>query len=154
INLDEDKARATDIECRTLSGRSFTIAAADVIVAAGGLESTRLLMCSPGPGGKSIGDHSGQLGHWYMAHLEGAIADLVLSTPAEGTIYWYERDVDGSYVRRRFAFAESYLVEHRLPNISGWIANPELADASHRNAQLSFTYLALISPLGFLLAPE
>ncbi len=153
INLDEDKARATDIECRTLSGHSFTVAAADVIVAAGGLESTRLLMCSPGRGGKSIGDHSGQLGHWYMAHLEGAIADLVLSTPAEGTIYRYERDIDGSYVRRRFAFAESYLVEHGLPNISGWIANPELADASHRNAQLSLTYLALISPLGFLLAP-
>jgi choline dehydrogenase-like flavoprotein len=154
INLDEDKARATDIECRTLSEESFTVAAADLIVAAGGLESTRLLMCSPGRGGKSIGDHSGQLGHWYMAHLEGAIADLVLSTPAEGTIYRYERDIDGSYVRRRFAFAESYLVEHGLPNISGWIANPELADASHRNAQLSFTYLALISPLGFLLAPE
>jgi hypothetical protein len=153
INLDDGNARATDIECRTLAGQSFIVAAEDVIVAAGGLESTRLLMCSPGPGGKSIGDHSGQLGHWYMAHLEGVIAELVLSDSAEDTIYWYERDIDGSYVRRRFAFAESYLLEHGLPNISGWIANPELADASHRNAQLSLTYLALISPLGFLFAP-
>jgi GMC oxidoreductase/Pyridine nucleotide-disulphide oxidoreductase len=153
INVDDDKTRATDLECRTLAGQSFTVAAEDVIVAAGGLESTRLLMCSPGRAGKSIGDHSGQLGHWYMAHLEGVIADLTLSAPAEETIYWYERDIDGSYVRRRFAFAQSYLIEHGLPNISGWIANPELADASHRNAQLSLTYLALISPLGFLLAP-
>jgi hypothetical protein len=153
INLDDDKTRATDIECRTLAGNSFTVAAEDVIAAAGGLESTRLLMCSPGRDGKSLGDHSGQLGHWYMAHLEGVIADLVLSGPAEDTIYRYERDIDGSYVRRRFAFAESYLLEHGLPNISGWIANPELADASHRNAQLSLTYLALISPLGFLFAP-
>jgi hypothetical protein len=153
INLEGDKERAKDIECRTLSGRSFTVAAEDIIVAAGGLESARLLMCSPGRGGRSIGDHSGQLGHWYMAHLEGVIADLVLTTPAEDTIYWYERDIDGSYVRRRFTFAESYLLEHGLPNISGWIANPELADASHRNAHLSLTYLALISPLGFLFAP-
>jgi hypothetical protein len=153
INLEGDNERAKDIECRTLSGRSFTVAAEDIIVAAGGLESARLLMCSPGPGGRSIGDHSGQLGHWYMAHLEGVIADLVLTTPVEDTIYWYERDIDGSYVRRRFTFAESYLVEHGLPNISGWIANPELADASHRNAHLSLTYLALISPLGFLFAP-
>ncbi|MCW2690771.1 MAG: choline dehydrogenase-like flavoprotein [Mycobacterium sp.] len=130
INLDDDRARAT-----------------------GGLESTRLLMCSPGRVGTSIGEHSGQLGHWYMAHLEGVNADLVLSTPAEDTIYWYERDIDGSYVRRRFAFAESYLLEHRLPTISGWIANPELADASHHNAQLSLTYQALISPLGLLFAP-
>ncbi len=153
INLDDDEDRAKDIECKTLSGHSFTVAAEDVIVAAGGLESARLLMCSPGRGGRSIGDHSGQLGHWYMAHLEGVIADLVLTTPAEDTIYWYERDVDGSYVRRRFSFTESYLLEHGLPNISGWIANPELADASHRNAHLSLTYLALISPLGFLFAP-
>ncbi len=153
INLEGDKERAKDIECRTLSGRSFTVAAEDIIVAAGGLESARLLMCSPGRGGRSIGDHSGQLGHWYMAHLEGVIAELVLTTPAEDTIYWYERDIDGSYIRRRFTFAESYLLEHGLPNISGWIANPELADASHRNAHLSLTYLALISPLGFLFAP-
>ncbi|BBX46115.1 GMC family oxidoreductase [Mycobacterium cookii] len=150
INLDDDSTRATDIECRTIAGNSFTVAAEEVIVAAGGLESTRLLMCSPGRDGRSIGDHSRHLGHWYMAHLEGVISDLALSTPA---IYGYERDRDGSYVRRRFAFVESYLLEHDLPNISGWIANPELADASHRNAQLSLTYLALISPLGFLFAP-
>ena len=70
-----------------MSGGSFTVAAHDVIVAAGGLESTRLLMCSPGREGKSIGDHSGHLGHWYMAHMEGVIANLVLSTPAEETIW-------------------------------------------------------------------
>lgn len=36
-------------------GRSFAVAAEDVIVAAGGLESTRLLMCSLGRGGRSGG---------------------------------------------------------------------------------------------------
>lgn len=149
----DDRSRALGIDCRTLSGRAFTIGADEVIVAAGGLESTRLLMCSPGADGKSIGDHSGHLGHWYMAHLEGSIADLVLSDPAGETVYWFERDIDGSYVRRRFTFQQSYLIEHALPNISGWIANPELADASHHNAQLSLAYLALISPLGALLVP-
>jgi hypothetical protein len=153
INLDDDGTRATDLDCRTLSGRFFTVGADDVIVATGGLESTRLLMCSPGPAGKSIGDHSGHLGHWYMAHLEGVIANLVLSTPPKETIYAHERDLDGSYVRRRFTFAQSYMIEHHLPNISAWIANPEMADASHRNARLSLTYLALISPLGLMLAP-
>jgi choline dehydrogenase-like flavoprotein len=153
INLDDDQKHATGVDCKTLSGGSFTVAADDVIVAAGGLEGTRLLMCSPGRGDRCIGDHSGHLGHWYMAHLEGVIANLTLATPAEETIYWYERDTDGSYIRRRFTFAQDYQLEHNLPNISGWIANPELADASHENAELSLTYLALISPLGFLLAP-
>jgi choline dehydrogenase-like flavoprotein len=152
IDLADDQARVKDVQCRTISGRSFTVAADDVIVATGGLETTRLLMNSPGREGRSMGDHSDQLGHWYMAHLEGAIADLVLSTPVKETIYWYERDVDGSYIRRRFTFAESYQLEHNLPNISGWIANRELADASHNSAELSMTYLALISPFGSLLA--
>ncbi|MDQ1569923.1 MAG: hypothetical protein QOF79_597, partial [Actinomycetota bacterium] len=152
INLDEDQTRVKDIQCKTISGNSFTVAADDVIVATGGLESTRLLLNSPGREGKSIGDHSSHLGHWYMAHLEGAIADLVLTTPVKETIYWYERDIDGSYVRRRFTFAENYQLEHGLPNISGWIANRELADASHNSAELSLTYLALISPFGSLLA--
>lgn len=153
VNLAETQDRVDSIECRTLSGRSFSVAADDVVIATGGLECTRLLMNSPGRDGMSVGDHSGHLGRWYMAHLEGVIADIVLYTAPETTIYDYERDTDGSYVRRRFAFADSYQIEHKLPNIAGWIANPELADASHRDPQLSLTYLALISPLGGLLAP-
>ena len=50
INLDDDQARATDLECKALAGHSFTVAAEDVIVAAGGLGSTRLLMCVTGSG--------------------------------------------------------------------------------------------------------
>lgn len=153
INLDESQERVADIECRTLTGRSFSVTADDTVIATGGLECTRLLMSSPGRGSDGIGDHSGHLGRWYMAHLEGVIADLVLTTPPETTVYQYERDVDGSYVRRRFTFADSYQIEHALPNIAGWIANPELADAAHGDPHLSLTYLALISPLGNLLAP-
>lgn len=153
IMLDDSTTRAQEVVCKTTAGRSFTVAADDVVVAAGGLESTRLLMCSEGPRNRSLGDHSGHLGHWYMAHLEGVIADLVLSPDAADTIYWYERDIDGTYIRRRFTFTAAHQVEHDLPNVSGWIANPELADASHKNARLSLTYLVLISPIGFLLAP-
>ena len=76
VDIDEDSSRATGVTCRTLTGGTFSVEADRVIVAAGGLESTRLLMCSPAAGGRSAGDHSGHLGHWYMAHLEGVIADL------------------------------------------------------------------------------
>ncbi|KUI36677.1 hypothetical protein AU194_22480 [Mycobacterium sp. GA-2829] len=153
INLNDEQTRASHLDCRTLSGGSFTVSADDMVLATGGLEATRLLMCSPGRDSRSIGDHSGHLGHWYMAHLEGVIADLVLSTPVDRTIYDYERDLDGSYVRRRFTFDDEYLLQHNLPNISGWMTNPELSDASHGNARLSFIYLVLISPVGSLFAP-
>jgi len=150
-----DDARVESVHCRTLSGREFSISADNVIVANGGLEATRLLMASAGRDGRpGIGNHSEHLGHWYMAHLEGVIANLELTTPRESTIYEYERDVDGSYVRRRFTFDTEFIVDNGLPNISGWIANPELADAAHANARLSLTYLLLISPIGRFLAPD
>src|SRR5690606_18652811 len=41
LNLDEDDDVIRDIDCRTLSGRDFTVSADQVILAAGGLESTR-----------------------------------------------------------------------------------------------------------------
>jgi choline dehydrogenase-like flavoprotein len=89
-----------------------------------------------------------------MAHTEGVIANLHFSTPPSSTVFGYERDLDGVYVRRRFGFTKDFQLENELPNIAGWIANPELPDASHRNGQLSFVYLALRSPLGPKFAPD
>lgn len=153
ILVTSESRRAHGVRCKSLDGVSVTVRADSVVVAAGGLESTRLLMESTGPGGGQLGNHSGHLGRWYMGHLEGVIADVQFDTDPRATIYGYERDRDGVYVRRRFAFQQDYLLEHALPNISCWLANPELANAAHRNGRLSFTYLALTSPLGPLFAP-
>ncbi len=146
--------RAERLSCRTSTGKSVTVRAEHFVVAAGGLESTRLLMNSKSPAGGQLGNHSGHLGRWYMAHLEGVVAEIVFSTPPKATSFRYERDVDGVYVRRRITFTPEFLQQERLPNIAGWLANPELPNAGHSNAQLSFTYLALMSPLGPLFAPD
>jgi len=145
---------ADHLEARTLAGGRVTFHASAFVVACGGLESTRLLMSSPGPHGGQLGGESGHLGRWYMAHAEGVIANFRFTTPAERTVFDYELDVDGVYVRRRFAFTEEFQLRHELPNIAGWIANPELPDASHRDGKLSFVYLALESPLGPVFAPD
>jgi len=145
--------RAEGIVCKRLGEGKIIIRAPFVVVAGGGLESTRLLMHSEAPSGGELGNHSGHLGRWYMGHLEGVIAQVEFDTDPRQTIYGYENDEDGVYVRRRFAFTKSFQIENRLPNISGWLANPELADARHGNAKLSFTYLALTSPFGPLMAP-
>jgi hypothetical protein len=89
-----------------------------------------------------------------MAHTEGVIANVRFSTPPRSTVYGYERDVDGVYVRRRLGFTEQFQLLHELPNVAGWITNPELPDARHKSGQLSFVYLALSSPLGALFSPE
>ena len=129
-------------------GAEVTIRARRYAIAAGGLESTRLLFASDRlhPGG--IGNHSGHLGRWYMAHVEARVARVRFTTPAERTLFDHERDADGVYVRRRFTLAPHLQREEGLPNVAMWLVNPAIGDPSHGSGILSFVYLMLTSPLG------
>jgi hypothetical protein len=149
-----ESAGASHLECRTNVGGRVQVTAKAFVVACGGLESTRLLMSSTGPAGEQLGNLGGHLGRWYLAHVEGSIANVRFSTPPRQTVFDYERDIDGVYIRRRFSFSQEYQREHGLPNVVSWLGNWELPDARHGYGQLSFIYLALTSPLGPSLAPE
>ena len=141
-------------ECRTNVGGHVRVTAKAFVVACGGLESTRLLMSSTGPSGEQLGNRGGHLGRWYMAHVEGSIANIRFSTPPRQTVFGYERDTDGVYIRRRFSFSTEYQREHGIPNVVSWLGNWELPDARHGYGQLSIIYLALASPFGSKFAPE
>ncbi|HYM21641.1 MAG TPA: GMC family oxidoreductase [Vicinamibacterales bacterium] len=142
------------LACRTIDGKTVDIRARRYVVACGGLESTRLLLASPHADGRAIGNHSDHLGRWYMGHIEGVVATVHFHTPPSATIYDYERDADGVYVRRRFTFSREYQKSNSLPNIASWLVHPELGQAAHRSGILSLAYLALASPLGPFIAPE
>ncbi len=142
------------LECRSLDGKRIRIRSRGYVIAGGGLESTRLLLASRGPHGGRLGDHSGHLGSWYMGHVEGVIANIRFFTPPRSTVFGYERDIDGTYVRRRLSASPELMQQQDLPNVAAWLANPELADARHRNGVLSFVYLTLRSPLGRFVAPD
>ncbi len=148
VRCQEHSRRVESLSCRTLAGGRVTIEARSFVIAAGGLEGTRLLMSSTGPQGGQLGNHSGHLGRWYMAHVEGVVARAHFSTPPRATKYDYERDVDGSYVRRRFTLSADLQQRAEIPNFAAWLTNPDLADAGHRRGDLSFAYLALVSRLG------
>jgi choline dehydrogenase-like flavoprotein len=154
VVCDPERARVSHLEARGLDGRHLEVRGHRYVLACGGLETTRVLLASPTPGGGAVGDHSGHLGRWYMAHVEGGVAAVQFTTPPQATQYGYVRDVDGVYVRRRVTFAPEAQREHRLPNVVGWLANPELADPSHRSGPLSCIYLVLASPVGRWFAPE
>ena len=139
---------ADRLSCRTLDGKRISVRARSYVIACGGLESTRLLLASRGPNGTALGDHSGHLGAWYMGHLLGVIANVRFHTGPRATVFDFERDVDGTYIRRRFSIKREVQLRDDLPNTVAWLANPELANAGHRNGALSLTYLLLRSPLG------
>ena len=58
-----------------------------------------------------------------MAHVEGVVAHVRFTTPPRETIYDYERDVDGVYVRRRISFSREAQHAHTLPNVIGWLVS-------------------------------
>jgi choline dehydrogenase-like flavoprotein len=133
---------------RKLGGGRLRVRARRYVLACGGVESTRLLLASNGCHPAGIGNHSGHLGRWYMTHAGASVAQVHFDTPARQTIYGFERDPDGVYVRRRFTFPREYLLEHGLPNVAMWLENPDIRDPAHGNAILSFIYLSLASPFG------
>lgn len=154
IACDHDGSSVTHLACRTLAGTSVSVKARRYVLACGGVESTRLLMASDRRHARGIGNHSNHLGRWYMAHVESRIADVHFATSPQETIFDFERDPDGVYIRRRFTFDPEFMVAHRLPNAALLLANPELGDSRHGNGTLSFLYLVLASPLGPLLISE
>lgn len=149
-----DRTEVMQLNVRGLDGRTLTARGGRYVLACGGLETTRLLLASRTSAGRAIGDHSGHLGRWYMAHVEGGVADVHFDTPPQETDYDYVRDVDGVYVRRRLTFTPEFQREQRLPNVVSWLANPELPNPSHHSGPLSLIYLALASPVGHVFAPE
>jgi choline dehydrogenase-like flavoprotein len=136
------------------TNRSMHVAArCAYVIACGGLETTRLLLASDGrhPGG--LGNHSGHLGRYYMGHLSGDLARVHFTTPPRDTVYGYDRDIDGTYTRRRLSFSAKFQRDRRLTNVSAALVNPPLGEPAHENGVLSFAYLMLASPLGkFLVA--
>jgi choline dehydrogenase-like flavoprotein len=133
---------------RDREGGSAEIRARRYVIAAGGVESTRLLFASTRRDSAGIGNHSGHLGRWYMAHVEVRVGRVRFTTDPERTIYGHERDSDGVYVRRRFTVDPAVQEAEGLPNVAMWLVNPEVGDAAHGSGILSFVYLMLISPLG------
>ena len=142
------------LRCIDRVGRELLVRGEHYALAAGGLETTRLLLNSDRvhPGG--IGNHSGHLGRWYMAHVDGRIAKVEFSGDAGSTVFAPERDADGVYVRRRLSISREAQQEHRLPNVVAWTVNPDLCNAAHGSGMLSFAYLALTSPIGHCFAPD
>ncbi len=141
------------LEAHTHDRTVIRVRAKRYVLAAGGLGTTRLLLASPDRDGDAIGNHSDHLGRWYMAHVEGVVANVQFTTRPEDTVYDYERDTDGVWVRRRFSFSVDSLRRLRIPNVVAWLANPDPPDARHGSGVLSFAYLMLASPLGRFMSP-
>ena len=76
IDLHPDGRHVEGVQVRTLQGGRFCFRARQVVLAAGTIETTRLLMASRGIHSSGIGNHSDQLGRWFHDHLSVKAAVL------------------------------------------------------------------------------
>lgn len=127
----------------TASGERLEIPVDRLVLAAGGLETTRLLLAAARGRGDIYGSGDGPLGRYYMGHLIGEIADIALSSRRIARGLDFHVDRHGSYVRRRFVASPATQRAHRLLNAAFWPVVPPIADARHHSALLSLLYLTL-----------
>lgn len=127
-----------------LEGQGATrLPARQVVLAAGGNESTRLLLCEQARQPGLFGGPDGPLGRYYMAHVNGQIADIVYENETLHQGMNFHVDANGSYVRRRFVPSEAVQRAERLPNVAFWPVVPPIADVQHRSGPLSAVFLGL-----------
>ena len=128
------------------------IPVSNVVLAAGGNESTRLLLAQQRKRPALFGDH---LGRYYMGHVNGCIADITFDNLPLHEGLDFHIDDHGSYVRRRLQPSAGTQENHKLANVAFWPVVPEIANPSHRSGPLSAVFLALsIAPIGKRLLAE
>lgn len=126
---------------RTLRSTAFTVEARTYVLATGGLETARLLLASPGNGGRGLGNRHDAVGRYYMCHIAGTIGTVDLSAAA-AVWHGYQRGADGVYCRRRLALSAPAQRRLGAGNFIARLHHPRIPDPGHGIGILSLLYLA------------
>jgi len=155
LDFDQDGlVRAVEI-MRSDGSQRMRLRVRNLVIAAGGLESTRLLLAAQHDAPKRFGGAEGPLGRYYMGHLIGDIAEIIFSNTALGCAFDYFIDSHGSYVRRRFVPSQSTQLRENILNSAMYPKVPQVANVEHGSAILSLVYLTLAyRPFGRLIVPD
>ncbi|MCB2110874.1 MAG: GMC family oxidoreductase [Defluviimonas sp.] len=147
--------RLVALGAATRAGARHEIRAGRFVIAAGGLESTRLLLAFQRGKPDLCGGARGPLGRYYMGHLIGEVADIEITAPELDAALDFAIDAHGSYARHRLIPSPALQKARNLPNTAFWPVVPPVWDARHRDGILSMVYLAFaFRPLGQRLVAE
>ncbi|MBC7953487.1 MAG: GMC family oxidoreductase [Rhodospirillaceae bacterium] len=114
-------------------GHRFTVKATRYVLAAGALETARLMLAAKA--GNDL------VGRFYMCHIEGKAA-VARFKPGSKIAFQYERDRDGIYVRRHFSIPAEIQRQRGLTNVIMRFEPPVIANPCHGNPVLSAMWLS------------
>lgn len=135
IEKEADGRTVSQVVFTTPDGQVQAVKARAFVVAAGGLETARLLMAS------GLCQTSGALGRHYMCHLEGTLGELRLTGRDGKAVYGFERTRDGVYARRRLTLPAETKRRLGLMNLIVRLHHATVVDPAHRNGVLSSMYM-------------
>ncbi len=155
LNLNSAGDRVESLTVATSRG-SVRVKAKRIILAMGGVETTRLLLHTQRNWPHHFGGVNGPLGRYYMGHISGKIASIAFDDPKTFRDLDFKLDVpNGTYYRRRFMLTAKAQLEGKVLNTAFWPDNPPFYDPGHRSGVLSSVFLTLaFPPTGRKLLPE
>lgn len=139
----------------TQSGVPVSIPVRELVIAAGGLETARLLLTAQREAPARFGGPEGPLGRYYQGHVVGEVAEIHFARPEYAQAFDFRVDRHGSYVRRRIVASEETQRRHRLLNCAFWPVVPRIGHADHRSAILSMIWMVMkMGPVARLVVAE
>ncbi len=121
LETDANASLVKTVEVASLSGRRFRVRAKRFVLAAGGLENPRLLLCANSVRPKGLGNDHDVVGRYFMEHLygkDGVGFAFFIESPSELDLYLQEKadDVLAAQHVAVFSLSPELQQKNRLPN--------------------------------------
>ncbi len=123
LETDDSGRTVTRVRVATVEGKAFWIRAQQVILAAGAVENTHLLLLSNKTQANGLGNQHDQVGRYFMDHplVHGGL--FIPSDPSlfNRTALYDLRQVNGVSIMGGLTLSDAALHREKLLNIAAWI---------------------------------
>jgi choline dehydrogenase-like flavoprotein len=142
IATEDGARRAAGVKIRPPGADMHFLKARTVIVAAGGLETPRLLLASRGATQFGLGNDRNLVGRYYMTQIIGTVGKLIPQTDKYREAFKFKKTHDDVYVKRNIQISQAARRRERILNVVLRPSIGKIADCSHGSGVLSALYLA------------
>lgn len=119
VNLAATGPRVERIDCATLSGNRFSVQARTVVLAAGAIETARLLLSSTDGHPAGVGNRHDLVGRYFMEHPDAAVGYLFPAPDVDlnaFALYQHQRAGDHLTIEAMFRLSDAMMKGERLLN--------------------------------------